>query len=207
MFIAAYLCFLTRNEAFYFTKSNKWNENVISFSVGQKFMFSKMSITCIIYIKLEKEHLKKGDGKVRKHKLNEIISKITYVYTCNWITLLCTGNVVSQLYFSKIYTLRKKMLSFYLTLSGCHSIPLFIFQQSVFKYRPIPTTSNSAPLFSLENPSVRQSSLAVQGNSFCWDTHSLHIAKFSAYAHLQYLPRSIFLPPQKHFLYLISKTC
>ena len=66
-----------------YTKSNKWNENVISFLVGQKFMFSKMYITCIIYIKLEKEHLKKGDGKVRKHKLNEIISKITYVYTCN----------------------------------------------------------------------------------------------------------------------------
>ena len=95
-----------------YTKSNKWNENVISFLVGQKFMFSKMYITCIIYIKLEKEHLKKGDGKVRKHKLNEIISKITYVYTCNWITLLCTGNVVSQLYFSKIYTLRKKSCLF-----------------------------------------------------------------------------------------------
>ena len=165
-----------------YTKSNKWNENVISFLVGQKFMFSKMYITCIIYIKLEKEHLKKGDGKVRKHKLNEIISKITYVYTCNWITLLCTGNVVSQLYFSKIYTLRKKKAVF---LSHSFWLPLHssLYLSAKCLQVQAPTTSNSAPLFSLENPSVRQSSLAVQGNSFCLDTHSLHIAKFSAYAH------------------------
>ena len=31
-----------------------------------------------------------------------------YVYMYNWIPLLCTWNIVSQLYFSKIYWRRKK---------------------------------------------------------------------------------------------------
>ena len=38
----------------------------------------------------------------------KIIWKIIYVYMYNWITLLCTWNVVSQLKFNKIYILRKK---------------------------------------------------------------------------------------------------
>ena len=38
----------------------------------------------------------------------EIISKIIYVYLYYWITLMCTWNIVSQLYFNKIYLLKKK---------------------------------------------------------------------------------------------------
>ena len=38
----------------------------------------------------------------------EIISKIIYMYY--WITLMCTWDIVSQLYFNKIY-LKKKRLS------------------------------------------------------------------------------------------------
>ena len=72
-----------------YIKSNKWNENVINILAGEKFMFSKIYITCIIYIYvykrdvLEKEHLKKGDGKVGKHKLDKIISRMIYVYLYN----------------------------------------------------------------------------------------------------------------------------
>ena len=34
--------------------------------------------------------------------------KIIYVYMYNWITLMCTWNIVSQLCFIKIYILREK---------------------------------------------------------------------------------------------------
>jgi len=34
-----------------------------------------------------------------------------YVHTYNWITLLCTWNIVSQLYFNKIY-IKKKIKPF-----------------------------------------------------------------------------------------------
>ena len=38
--------------------------------------------------------------------MTEIISKLIYVYLYNWISLLCTWNIVSQLYFNKIYILK-----------------------------------------------------------------------------------------------------
>ena len=40
----------------------------------------------------------------------ERIWKIICVYIYNWITLLCTWNTVSQLYFNKIHILRKNII-------------------------------------------------------------------------------------------------
>ena len=38
----------------------------------------------------------------------KLISKVIYVYLYNCITLLCTWNIVSQLYLNKIYILKEK---------------------------------------------------------------------------------------------------
>ena len=38
---------------------------------------------------------------------------ITYMHICNWITLLCTWNIVSQLYINKMHILRQKILELY----------------------------------------------------------------------------------------------
>ena len=83
LFLVIYL-FLIRNLVFYSIKSNKYNQNVINFLVRQKFIkFLIYIYYTYFYICIQKlfsttldkglrKNIKKRDGKIGEHKLNEM---------------------------------------------------------------------------------------------------------------------------------------